>query len=167
MNLEQARTLLNNSATGKVPYADWVIAGRVIADHYRRNPHMLTPMRLQNGKYVRDEAEHARMRKPGQRIVWNDADPSGDDTMGDNPGGKVGARKVMSLSGDVSSYYVGVDDDGNAALYQTVEADDHAEPIVGSAGEPGRVELFDRASAHNSLAAINAANRKFWGGGKA
>jgi hypothetical protein len=89
---------------------------------------------------------------------------------GTKPGSKVGAKIVSLLDGPVSSYFVDIDpDSGRACLYQTVDSDDLLDP--GSLNEGGgmtgdsmaRVRNNDRAWMRNRLAAINAANRRYYG----
>jgi hypothetical protein len=93
-------------------------------------PHQLTPVKFVNGEYVRDEAAIREMRKPGE---------------------KVGARQIMNLSGDISSYYSGVDDNGEPALFQTIESDDQFEPTPGSDDRRGELLGTRRMSPAGAL----------------
>jgi hypothetical protein len=48
MTLDQARRIIDNPST--TPMADWSIAGRLIAKHYRDNPHLLKPVMFHDAK---------------------------------------------------------------------------------------------------------------------
>jgi hypothetical protein len=125
---------------------------------------------IQDGRTVYSDAFMQRRREGTMRT--HDALPTGYDPTESETGRSptavakypVGGRLIMRLTGDLSSYYVGIDaETGSAALFQTVESD-AAAPWRPAGSDGGSFRpVLDRAFGRGgTLAGLNKVNEAFW-----
>jgi hypothetical protein len=134
MDLATARRIIADNS--RAPHmADWMLAGRVLYDHWQRNPHLLKPATLTlDAKPKRREtmdeltqslrALTADIRKLGRRKQTRDQD----------------AKRLMQLPGHASVYRVTTDPDGRTWLIgegaQTGKQPPAADPDLMEADPP-------------------------------
>jgi hypothetical protein len=139
MNLKQAREVMDAQLSPNPPaYGDFVVAGRVIADHYRKHPEKLRPVYTtdwirtgpmfdQPGRLPSATGDQPAYRRPERPAEFEREEARGVDLRSSwaniqgpstpNPGEEVGADLVEALPGDVSSYFIARDPrTGKAAL---------------------------------------------------
>jgi hypothetical protein len=83
--------------------------------------------------------------------------------MGKRPGGKVGGRKIMVLTGQLTGYYIDKDENGDTALFYYPSADDPLDPgtthdrapLTKAARTRGKVEQLETRS-------LAQRTREFW-----
>jgi hypothetical protein len=180
MSLEEARRVLKHGASF---YSEWSAAGAVVYENHMRTAHPEEKLH-----YVRDTRPPHRRKETSRETVdrlareWRDAKPYLRDEPLPLPGGNniteggsapdsraVGSRLVTRLPGPASSYFISLDPEtGQAALFQTVDADGAMDPgfVADAAVVAGRRKT-EQGRARSILTSINTANRKFWARGAA
>jgi len=185
MTLDQARRIIDNP--GITPQADWSIAGRIIANHYRDNPHLLKPVTFNDGprrpETTRDvlqsihgigadlQRQSAKLQR-GLRGLTRDAalelDPRGNGVPADPT---VGPERIMKLKPPGTAYSVLTEADGDVWLCRHAQVegsgDNGRTTIPTSTGDRARdrhaaiTAQRDRGAAF--AAAFNERERKRWG----
>lgn len=127
------------------------------------------------GKHLTTPVTFTRDARPGSDAVFEakrkrTADQDGGEPaiaagrIGAGVGGRVGGKRIMKLRGDVGDYYVGLDEDGDVALFQHVTA--NGSPGVvrpgGMTTDARRRRDADATWSRNALHSINEQNRRFW-----
>jgi hypothetical protein len=165
-----------------LPYGDWSTAMTVIAAHYRKNPHLTTPVKLRTNDAAparRGEEIHLYLHDQGNSDLTETMTRSdgGITAMGDDPEGEVGPRRVMKLPGPASAYSIITDAEGQTWVVQASDVDDQMD--AGRTNEGSGMRFFgDRQhyqglqrridgkrafEQRNKLKAMAAAQKKFWG----
>jgi hypothetical protein len=155
VNIETARAII--AASRLAPsQADWMLAGRVLYDHWQRNPHLLKPVRSLDAApiFTRDARSIETPLATGTT-----ADP------------QSGPERILKLPGPATSYSIMSDSHGDVRLVQHAEIDGYGDNgKVGIPAATGDTALArrTRAQAQRDAGAafaerFNQRERQRWG----
>ena len=177
MDLDEATRILKRQSGSQ---HEWAAAGAYLHSFYTSSEgqHMLKPATFtidgkpRNSLGMSDAKFDAALAKLGRLARDQDPDagiPFGTGVIGaQRSSGNVGGKKIMKLpAGELTSFYIGLDEDGDPALFQHVSANGAMDP---GAVQPRslttdavrRERAADASWSRRALHSINEMNQRFW-----